>query len=324
MSAAPAISVIMCTRNRAGPLAEVLETLAAMEVPEGLSWEMVLVDNGSTDATAEVAERFAARLPLRRVEEPKAGLSNARNRGVGAARGAHICWTDDDVVVDPGWLGAYAEAFARHPEAAFFGGVVAPIFEIAKPRWMEENYWMLASIFAERDFGAVDLRFEAGSAELPYGANFAVRADVQRRHLYDPALGVGPGLKRLGEETDVMRRILAEGGHGIWVPGAKVGHKIPARRISLAYVGEYQRSAGDTWAHSALTGGGNVMGLPRPVERPKVMGAPLPLILAWAVHWGKYALSRAFPPSGRWLDHWMRAHFNAGAIARYRQDANGS
>ena len=90
------ISVVLCTRNRAEQLRSTLESATRMRIPDGLAWEFVLVDNGSTDHTADVVADFEGRLPIRRVVETTPGLSNARNCGVAAARGDHNSWTDDD------------------------------------------------------------------------------------------------------------------------------------------------------------------------------------------------------------------------------------
>ena len=81
------ISVVVCTRNRARQIGEFLESVVALTPPSRADWELVLIDNGSTDGTAEVAERYADRLPLRVVREDRPGLSNARNAGVAAACG---------------------------------------------------------------------------------------------------------------------------------------------------------------------------------------------------------------------------------------------
>jgi len=105
------VSVVVCTRNRADQLGEFLQSAAGLTVPPGLAWELIIVDNGSSDHTAEVVESFASQIPVRCVREDKAGLSNARNRGVDEAKGDYICWTDDDVKLDPKWLSAYVAAF---------------------------------------------------------------------------------------------------------------------------------------------------------------------------------------------------------------------
>jgi glycosyltransferase involved in cell wall biosynthesis len=249
------VTVVICTRNRARQLASVLASATAMHVPEGLQWEFLLVDNGSTDNTAEVAMGFADRLPMRVVREEVPGLSNARNRGVAEARGTYMCWTDDDVVIDPNWLAAYVAAFRAHPEAAVFGGKVIPVLEGGQaPEWFKRGQFKepICSLLAYRDLGEVELPLGFEGNSVPYGANFAVRTAEQRRALYDPQLGVSPTHKRLGEETDVMYRIFKAGAKGWWVPGSKVNHIIPPARQTRAYLYEYQFLAGATMAHMRL------------------------------------------------------------------------
>lgn len=138
------ISPVLCTRNRAGQLRCTLASATRMRIPDGLAREFVLVDNGSTDHTADVVADFDGLLPIRRVVELVPGLSNARNCGLAAARGDYICWTDDDMIIDANWLAARTEAFARHPEATVFGAVIAPVFERQPPQWwLRSKDWLM-------------------------------------------------------------------------------------------------------------------------------------------------------------------------------------
>lgn len=245
------ITVIICTRNRAVQLARVLESVSKLIIPVALRWECIVVDNGSSDNTADVVAKYAGCLPIRYVREGKAGLSNARNRGVNEAKGDYICWTDDDLVIDPSWLSAYANAFRAHPEAAVFGGKIIPFLEKPTPEWFEKaKYdWPFNSLLAYRDLGneVIPLRFLDG--KVPYGANFAIRALEQKCHLYNPDLGISPMHKRIGEESDVIYRIFKEGASGWWVPDSKVTHIISPRRQTLKYLYEYSFGGGETFAY---------------------------------------------------------------------------
>jgi glycosyltransferase involved in cell wall biosynthesis len=238
------LSVVIATRNRAASLARTLASLAEAHRPA--DWELV-VDNGSSDDTPAVCQRFGGRLPLRRIAEPRVGLSHARNAGVREIRGDAILWTDDDVSVGRDWLVAYQAAFVADPAAAFFGGAVSARFEGTPPAWLVEAMPVFASSYAEREpAGAV---IDAGTVELPFGANFAIRSDVQRRHVYDTALGRQPGRYLIGgEEIALMRRLLAAGGHGRWVPEATVIHWIGPERQTLAYLRAYW--AGQGWVEN--------------------------------------------------------------------------
>lgn len=246
------VSVVICTRNRARQLAEVLDSAAQLDLPPGLRWELLVVDNGSSDDTEAVIRSFSDRLPVRYTREDTPGLSNARNHGVMAARGIYLCWTDDDVRMDRRWLAAYVEAFRRHPEAAVFGGRVLPRLEGgAAPAWFVEHHLKhpIASPMAYRDLGDEELPLSFSGNRIPYGANFAVRTAEQRRALYDPELGVSPTHKRLGEEVDAVYRMMKAGATGWWVPGSVVHHLIPPGRQTAAYIYEYYFLAGATTAH---------------------------------------------------------------------------
>jgi hypothetical protein len=240
------VSVILCTRNRASSLNRTLQSLAGLSVPAGLRWELIVVDNNSTDDTPAVIAGFSGVLPIVAVSEARAGLSHARNRGVQAATGTYIVWTDDDVVVDPQWLAAYVEAFRRWPEAAVFGGRIIPVFEEPSPAWARAARAELIPLMAHRDFGEAPLPLSPADDVMPFGASFAVRAAEQRAFPYDPELGVAPGRARCQEETEVVRAILASGATGYWLPGPKVAHCISLRRQTTGYVVRFCAASGET------------------------------------------------------------------------------
>jgi glucosyl-dolichyl phosphate glucuronosyltransferase len=244
----PSISVVICTRNRAPQLKSVLDSLSLMIVPKDLNWELLVIDNGSSDNTAEIVKQYASKLPARCVREETPGLSNARNRGVAEALGEYICWTDDDVELDTNWLNAYFEAFKKHPDGAVFGGKIIPKFTPPTPEWVNQykHLWPLDGPFAYRDLGPVDIALSFKGWKTPYGANYAVRTQEQRAHLYNPALGVSPTHKRVGEETEVIYHILKKS-TGYWVPESQVNHIIPQGRQSLKYVYEYFYLVGSTF-----------------------------------------------------------------------------
>jgi glycosyltransferase involved in cell wall biosynthesis len=265
------ISVIICTRNRAAQLMNVLESAANLRMPKGLRWELIVVDNGSSDNTAEVAASFRDRLPIRVVREDMAGLSNARNRGVDEANGSYICWTDDDLLLDPNWLEAYASAFRRHPEAAIFGGRIIPVLQSPTPNWFRRfaDEWPLTTLLAKRDLGdeVCPLSFEKGA--VPWGANFAVRTAEQRQARFEPTLGVSPLQRRLGEESEAIFRIMKAGALGWWVPDSKVRHIIPPQRQTWRYVYDYFLSCGETVAYMerAWPGAHHMAGNKRDMDR---------------------------------------------------------
>src|SRR5438105_3257885 len=106
------VTVAICTWNRARLLDQTLTRMRELAVPTGLSWELLVVNNNCTDDTDAIIAKHADALPIRRLLETKQGLSNARNCALENMRGELLIWTDDDVLVDEGWLRAYVDAVA--------------------------------------------------------------------------------------------------------------------------------------------------------------------------------------------------------------------
>src|SRR2546427_11619724 len=154
------ITIAICTWNRCALLHQALEQMTRLQIPPGIEWELLVVNNNCTDATDEVIAAYSTTLPIQRVVEPNPGLSNARNAAVREARGKYILWTDGDVLVDKNWVVSYVAAFERWPEAAFFGGVVRPWFVVPPPAWLRRAWPRVAIAYATRDLGANPFRLD--------------------------------------------------------------------------------------------------------------------------------------------------------------------
>ena len=244
------ISVAICTRDRAPSLRRTLASLAeCARLPgAGDAWELIVVDNGSGDDTAFVVASFAAHLPVRLVREDAAGLSNARNTAVHAALGDYVVWTDDDCIVDPQFLSAYAAAFREHPTAVVFGGPIVPRFDGTPPAWLTRVATRVGAAYAARDLGGEAIALGVNASLIPFGANYAIRAAEQRTHRYDVRLGRGSGSPMLlGEETEVVRSLLGSGASGWWVPRALVTHCIPPERQRRGYLRAHFTADGATY-----------------------------------------------------------------------------
>ena len=297
----PLVTVAICTWNRHRMLRRTLESMAAMTVPVGVAWELLVCDNMSTDATPAVLDEFAGRLPLRRCVATPRGLSHARNAVVDSALGRYVAWTDDDVQVPRGWLTAYVEAFRRWPAAAVFGGPVLPLFEGTPPGWLAESIPQLGDAFAIRDFGPEPFPLEL--RRLPFGANMAVRIEEQRQFRYHPRLGRRGGRMLSGEETAVIAAILAQGAHGWWVPETALHHVIPQSRQTTAYLRSYYQGKGETEV---------VLGAVR--GHRFIAGRPLWVWRSAVVAEMRYRLHRPFSAPQVWLRHLKKAAMSQGML----------
>lgn len=231
-SALPATTVAVCTRERPDHLAACLESIERLEVAD---LEVIVVDNApSTSATKDLVTR---RFPqFHYVLEPRPGLDRARNRAIAEASGEVIAYTDDDVVVDPGWAGALAQVFADQPGVTAVTGLVAPYeLETEAQVWFE-TYGGFGRGFRKRTFAvsADDCRFHAGPGGFGTGANMAFRREVfDRIGGFDPALDVGTPTNG-GGDLEMFFRVLHEGGALAYEPGAIVFHKHRRDRDELA------------------------------------------------------------------------------------------
>ncbi len=308
------LTVAICTWNRADLLSQTLGELS-LATPPRQGWEVIVVNNRCTDSTDRVIARYQDSLPLRRIYEHNAGLSNARNAAVDNARGDYILWTDDDVLVSRNWLTAYEFEFASWPEVAFFGGPIFPWFDGTPPDWLAKVIDRVGSAYAIRDLGALPKALERTS-ELPYGANYAVRFREQKFHRYDAALGRKGKGGALGEETAVLTAILKAGGTGRWTPQASVRHFIPRDRQNLQYLRAYFMLYGRTQALSDSQEGAALLGRPLWIWR-SALEAEM-----------RYRLMRITNDPSRWIEPLteaatLRGQLRLGELTQYIRKPKG-
>src|SRR4051812_11093166 len=225
-------SIVIATYNRAGDLAETLRSLAGLR-PSG-AWEVIVVDNNSTDHTRAVVESAAAGFPapLRYVFEREQGRSPALNAGIRLAKGQIIATTDDDVRVDPDWLDRAAEGLARLG-CDYVGGRVLPIWGAPPPAWLPNRSGKHWAVIALLDYGAQPIEF---GARVPLGVNMAFRREAfERAGLFDANTGRKAGTLLGQEVREWCIRARAAGVRGFYVPELVVRHIIPAARLNKTY-----------------------------------------------------------------------------------------
>lgn len=203
---APAVSVVVPTRDRAGYLDVALGSLRAQEGAP--AHELLVVDDSSSDETLEVAARHGVRAVA--VQKP-GGLNAARNTGLDQTTAPLVAFVDDDVLVPPGWLAALVRGAARHPDADAFGGPITARLEGPAPRSCGREKPPITTL---------DLGDEDTPARMVWGANFAIRrAAMQRLGRFDPALSGH------GDEEDWLMALRATGGEIYYLADAGLDHR---------------------------------------------------------------------------------------------------
>jgi glycosyltransferase involved in cell wall biosynthesis len=237
----PAITVVVPTRGRAAYLEVTLDSLRRQRT--GIPYEVLVIDDGATDATPEVAARHGARL-IRHGERRNANV--ARNTGVREAQADLLAFLDDDVFIPPGWLEALTEGAARYPDAEAFGGPIRPRLEGNPPRSCGREDPPITSL---------DLGPEDCEAEMVWGANFAVRRSaVERIGPFDESRG-----RLHGDEEDWLLRLRAAGGKIMYLADAGLDHRRDpkdSRLTALAHAAYMRgRGARDTDARAGTAPG---------------------------------------------------------------------
>jgi glucosyl-dolichyl phosphate glucuronosyltransferase len=230
-----AYSVIIATHNRAVVLAETLDALSRLQTSK--AWEVIVVDNNSSDNTRQVVEdaQTSFTKPLRYLFEPEPGKAAALNTAIRHASGDILLFTDDDALVEPDWLGR-ADAALTETGADYVGGRVRPRWEREPPRWLSARKTRISGVIALLDCGDTRREFGKGIG-WPLGVNMAVRADVFRVHgfwwdnRYDR---VGNTLRGQGQREWCLR-LRSAGLHGFYEPQMVVHHLVPAERLMKGY-----------------------------------------------------------------------------------------
>ena len=262
MTRAPDVSIIVCTYNRAPSLRLTLEALGAQRTPPDLAWELVIVDNNSSDATRDVIQTFTEAAPIRVrslfVEEQ--GVSHARNAGLARCHGAIVGFTDDDVEPPPDWVSQIVTVLDER-RADIVGGRIVPLWGQPPPPRLERSPSLEGAVAIMLHPTPEEI-VNAGGSPTVWGANMALR-----RSVFDVVGGfdtrrglIGTKLYR-GEEIDLVQRAIAAGFRAVYDPRLVVSHRIAAERVGLRYLSRlhFQRAEGEALVQASV-GRGRLLG----------------------------------------------------------------
>jgi glycosyltransferase involved in cell wall biosynthesis len=232
------VSVIVPTRDRAGLLARCLDSLVAQTLPAD-QFEVVVVDNGSTDDTRSVAKSYGDKLRLQYLYAAEPGLHVGRHAGMQSASSPILVFCDDDIEAVPTWLEAVAHAFETEG-IALVGGNCYPRFEVQPPAWLE-RWWSEEGVSGRAlgylsilDFG--EGRFSIDPCHV-WGCNFAIRRDllVAIGGFHPDGMPADRLPYRGDGESYVAAAIHAKGGQVWFDSRASVRHFVPRGRMTPGY-----------------------------------------------------------------------------------------
>ncbi|MFG6097093.1 glycosyltransferase [Leptothoe sp. ISB3NOV94-8A] len=222
------ISAIICTHNRDQYLAAAIDSLLTQTLPD---IEVIVVDNASTDTTAEIVQMRLSDPRLRYVYEPTLGLSTARNTGANAANGDIVAYLDDDAVASSQWLASLLEVYEKNSKVAIAGGKVTLLWPpdvVQPPAWLSDD---LASGLGAYDLGD-QVRYIKNPSLTPRGLNYSLR-----KTFLDSVGGFDVNLGRVGknllsnEELHMTQLALRNGWDVVYVPDALAAHNVSPARL---------------------------------------------------------------------------------------------
>ena len=218
------ISVVICTYNRADLARQAITSVLAQDFPQ-TGYELLIIDNNSTDHTGALAQEFCGAYPnVRFFLENKVGLSHARNRGWQEAGGEYVAYIDDDCKVPPAWLRAAANVIEREHPAAF-GGPFYPFYNSPKPAWFKDEYGSHVQGQEMRPLKDI---------EYLDGMNMFIRADaLELSGGFDPDFGMKGKKIAYGEETDLIYRLRKQAEKIYYAPEVFVYHLVRSEKMNL-------------------------------------------------------------------------------------------
>jgi glucosyl-dolichyl phosphate glucuronosyltransferase len=225
------LSIVLPTYNRRESLEKAISALLNQQTT--LEYELIVVDNNSTDGTAEKVAGYVQKDPrLRYGLECRQGVAYARNTGISAARADLIAFTDDDVCAAPDWVQRIHQAAEKYPDADFIGGAVLPVWTERQPSWLSSSMAPLALL----DRGNEPFVVSQKNPICLLTACLAVRRRAfDKVGLFDPELQrVKDGIGSIAD-ADFERKLWKNGGQGMYVPDVICYCQIPAERLSKAY-----------------------------------------------------------------------------------------
>ncbi len=348
------IIVILCTYNRGKSLAKTLESIALSELDEPDAWEVLVVDNNSTDDTRDVVEDFCRRYPnrFRYLFERQQGKSHALNAGIRAARGDILAFTDDDTIVDPHWLENLTTKL-QDGEFAGAAGRVIRTWTRQPPHWLS-----LKRPYEKMAFALVSFELDQDAGELlpgfqPVGANMAFRKEVFMRHggfrtdlgpqgnetegspgpeaRHSAAMG---GRRRqatahfhMWEDTELGERLMSRGERIRYEPSAVVYHPVSEGRLTKEYFLAWWFSRGRDVVR-IVPDRGPVCGIPRRYVRmarftARLLWMSLGWLLAFKPHQRFYCKLMAWEMAGAMLggyEHWFGTRIGGEVSAKPRPE----
>ncbi|MBD2712112.1 hormogonium polysaccharide biosynthesis glycosyltransferase HpsE [Limnospira platensis] len=241
------LTVAIPTYNGENRLPEVLEQLRCQRGTESIRWEVMVVDNNSSDGTAAVVQQFQKdwpkEVPLRYVLETQQGAAFARKRSVSESQAELIGFLDDDNIPELNWVAEAVRFSQENPKAGAYGSQIHAIFEVEPP----PNFNRIKPFLAITELGKNPRLYNARKNLLPPSAGLVIRREVWSEFVPEQCILSGrvEGSMLTGEDLEALSYIQRKSDWEIWYnPQMQVDHKIPRKRLDIEYLIPFFRGIG--------------------------------------------------------------------------------
>ena len=228
----PKITGVICTHNRERFLERCIQSLYEQTLGQK-QYEILVVDNGSTDRTKEICNKFIRRSNFRYVFEPVLGLSSARNTGWKNAQGKCVGYLDDDATANNTWFEKALWSFENiTPVPEWVGGPIELEWEVDAPDWITDEYRVTLGWL---DWGEKERFLTAPGERLGGGNSFYLKSILEKMKGFDTRLGRKKNLLLSGEETQFQHRLKSMGGRLFYHPGVRIYHFVARERTEPSF-----------------------------------------------------------------------------------------
>lgn len=243
------ITIIFATYNGSYTLPRMLDCYYQLNIPESITWQIIAVDNNSTDNSVEILKSYQDKLPLKVLQEIKPGKNSALNKALKEELGELIIFTDDDVLPDSNWLSSYEQLALSQPNFHLFGGPIMPHWEASPPKGLIEGIPTHVAFALTAD-NTISQKVKAGKI---FGPNMAVRIEVfDSGMIFNDSIGPNGTNYVMGSETDFLQRAEQEGYHAYFSKTVIVEHIIRPWQFNKKWLQQRAFKFGRAIVHNQL------------------------------------------------------------------------
>jgi glycosyltransferase involved in cell wall biosynthesis len=302
------VSIVIATYNRAELLSKALLSILNQKA-QGVFFEVIVIDNNSKDTTRVMVESLSkdTSVLLKYSFEPLQGKAFALNRGIKEAQGDIIFFSDDDIIADPQWLINMTRCFEMY-DCDCVGGRVLPVYPAHTPQWIVDNRKALVGPIVYYDYGIEVKKYQEKLMYEFLGANYGFKKSVFNE-LGVFRTDIGPGRTLMGEDSEIMRRLIKAQKNIYYCGEALVWHPVDPKRMTLQYIARWNMGLGNcrvmTDEHS------------RPVILKYILGFPRYLLKIIAQQIGQLCI-HVFNPN-KFINIWIELFINIGKASQIRR-----